>query len=167
MSAKEFCCSNCQTLGDMKVTWKIKEKLTWQWKQQPFEDVSPIKDGDFPLPSAFFWGSNTSTSRLDRPQRLKEGGDLGERNLASKSSVFFFGLLTSITFQVVVGMLISLKKVGIPGGTVNIWSRKTTVFGFPFYCVFFTDSIPWDTSWMKPLGEKTWKVVPSILSKHI
>jgi len=23
-------------------------KLTWQWKTQPLEDVSPITDGDFP-----------------------------------------------------------------------------------------------------------------------
>ena len=28
--------------------WTLRRRLTWQWKIQPFEDVSPIKPGDFP-----------------------------------------------------------------------------------------------------------------------
>ncbi len=40
------------------------QKVTWQWKQNQFEDVSPIKNGDFPashvsfLEGIPFWGSS-------------------------------------------------------------------------------------------------------------
>ena len=34
-------------------------------ENQPFQDVSPIKDGDFPLPCCFFWGVSFSEVEFD------------------------------------------------------------------------------------------------------
>ena len=31
-------------------------KLIGQWKKEPFEDVSPIKHGDFSIDIVVFWG---------------------------------------------------------------------------------------------------------------
>ena len=46
-------------------------RLTWQWKTQSFEDVSPIKNGDFPARHvSFCWGAGGIQNNIS-PEKMK------------------------------------------------------------------------------------------------
>ncbi len=57
---------------DLQIWKNTPPKLTWQWKKQPFEDVSPINNGDFPMSFMLVFRGVT----LKRYQHPKEKGSV-------------------------------------------------------------------------------------------